>query len=200
MTLPSLVPRMAGSSIAARSCSRALQSSTRSFQTSARSLAPTFAASHQVPVTSQSRPSTRSAHAISNPTLAGIEKRWEAMPPQEQAELWMQLRDRMKVNWNEMTLQEKKAGMSGPTSSSSPSEIRSCSTALVRRRTNSYYSMVDCFWTTWTSCARSSWRVGKSVALHWHWLRCFGNIVLRSPCLCPTTTTNNDKRMAGSDQ
>lgn len=32
------------------------------------------------------------------------------MPPQEQAELWMQLRDRMKVNWNEMTLQEKKAG------------------------------------------------------------------------------------------
>ena len=32
------------------------------------------------------------------------------MPPQEQAELWMQLRDRMKVDWNEMTLQEKKAG------------------------------------------------------------------------------------------
>ena len=56
---------------------------------------------------------TRSAHAISNPTLAGIEKRWEAMPPQEQAELWMQLRDRMKVDWNEMTLQEKKAGTFG---------------------------------------------------------------------------------------
>lgn len=33
------------------------------------------------------------------------------MPPQEQAELWMQLRDRMKVDWQEMTLQEKKAGM-----------------------------------------------------------------------------------------
>ena len=32
------------------------------------------------------------------------------MPPQEQAELWMQLRDRMKVDWHEMTLQEKKAG------------------------------------------------------------------------------------------
>ncbi|KAL1997645.1 hypothetical protein VTN02DRAFT_1208 [Thermoascus thermophilus] len=31
------------------------------------------------------------------------------MPPQEQAELWMQLRDRMKVDWHEMTLQEKKA-------------------------------------------------------------------------------------------
>lgn len=52
-----------------------------------------------------------SGHAIANPTLAGIEKRWEDMPPQEQADLWMQLRDRMKVNWHEMTLQEKKAGM-----------------------------------------------------------------------------------------
>lgn len=55
---------------------------------------------------------TRSAseHAIANPTLAGIEKRWEGMPPQEQADLFMQLRDRMKVDWHEMTLQEKKAG------------------------------------------------------------------------------------------
>jgi cytochrome c oxidase subunit 4 len=52
----------------------------------------------------------RQAHAISNPTLANIEKRWEAMPPQEQAELWMALRDRMKVDWTELTLQEKKAG------------------------------------------------------------------------------------------
>ena len=51
-----------------------------------------------------------SAHAISNPTLANIEKRWEAMPPQEQADLWMALRDRMKTNWSELTLQEKKAG------------------------------------------------------------------------------------------
>lgn len=50
------------------------------------------------------------AHAISNPTLAGIEKRWEAMPPQEQADLWMALRDRMKVDWHELTVQEKKAG------------------------------------------------------------------------------------------
>lgn len=53
----------------------------------------------------------RRAHAISNPTLANIEKRWEAMPPQEQADLWMALRDRMKVDWNELTMQEKKAGM-----------------------------------------------------------------------------------------
>ena len=51
-----------------------------------------------------------STHAISNPTLANIEKRWEGMPPQEQAELWMALRDRMRENWKELTLQEKKAG------------------------------------------------------------------------------------------
>ena len=50
------------------------------------------------------------AHAISNPTLSGIEKRWENMPPQEQADLWMALRDRMKNDWHEMTLQERKAG------------------------------------------------------------------------------------------
>ncbi|KAL4778251.1 cytochrome c oxidase subunit IV-domain-containing protein [Aspergillus varians] len=50
-----------------------------------------------------------SEHAIANPTLAGIEKRWEALPPQEQADLWMQLRDRMKVDWHQMTIQEKKA-------------------------------------------------------------------------------------------
>jgi cytochrome c oxidase subunit 4 len=55
-----------------------------------------------------------SEHAIANPTIASIEKRWEGMPPQEQAELWMQLRDRMKVDWHQMTLQEKKAGMYSP--------------------------------------------------------------------------------------
>ena len=51
-----------------------------------------------------------SVHAISNPTLAGIEKRWEEMPPREQADLWMSLRDRMKVDWHEMTFREKQAG------------------------------------------------------------------------------------------
>ncbi|KAI5194851.1 hypothetical protein E4T38_09368 [Aureobasidium subglaciale] len=71
---------------------------------------------------------TRRAHAISNPTLANIEKRWEAMPPQEQADLWMALRDRMKVDWTEMTLQEKKAaywiafGPHGPRSQTPPGE------------------------------------------------------------------------------
>ena len=60
------------------------------------------------------RQQTRSiaAHAISNPTLSQIEKRWEGMPPQEQADLWMKLRDRMKNDWHELTLQERKAGTS----------------------------------------------------------------------------------------
>lgn len=61
-----------------------------------------------------SQQQTRQAHAVSNPTLANIEKRWEDMPPQEQADLWMTLRDRMKVDWREMTLQEKKAGVYSP--------------------------------------------------------------------------------------
>ncbi|KAK8169567.1 mitochondrial cytochrome c oxidase-like protein subunit V [Phyllosticta citrichinensis] len=70
----------------------------------------------------------RQAHAISNPTLADIEKRWETMPPQEQADLWMALRDRMKVDWKEMTLAEKKAaywisfGPHGPRALSPPGE------------------------------------------------------------------------------
>jgi hypothetical protein len=53
-----------------------------------------------------------STQAISNPTLANIEKRWEGMPSTEQAELWMALRDRMKENWADLTVQEKKAGRS----------------------------------------------------------------------------------------
>ncbi|MCJ1442164.1 MAG: Cytochrome c oxidase subunit 5A [Stictis urceolatum] len=69
-----------------------------------------------------------SSHAISNPTLANIEKRWESMPPQEQANLWMALRDRMKSNWNELTLQERKAaywiafGPHGPRAMPPPGE------------------------------------------------------------------------------
>lgn len=51
-----------------------------------------------------------STQALSNPTLSNIEKRWEGMPLQEQADLWMSLRDRMKGNWKELTLQEQKAG------------------------------------------------------------------------------------------
>ncbi|KAI1139838.1 cytochrome c oxidase subunit IV [Hypoxylon sp. FL0543] len=71
-----------------------------------------------------------STHAISNPTLANIEKRWEGMPQTEQAELWMALRDRMKENWAELTLQEKKAaywiafGPHGPRAVPPPDEGR----------------------------------------------------------------------------
>lgn len=65
-------------------------------------------ASRQSAVTLGSRRAA-STQALSNPTLANIEKRWEAMPMQEQAELWMALRDRMKGNWADLTLQEKKA-------------------------------------------------------------------------------------------
>jgi len=53
---------------------------------------------------------TIASQAISKPTLANIEKRWEGLPLQEQAELWMALRDRMKENWAELTLHEKRAG------------------------------------------------------------------------------------------
>ncbi|KAI1433051.1 cytochrome c oxidase subunit IV family [Xylaria sp. CBS 124048] len=69
-----------------------------------------------------------STHAISNPTLANIEKRWEGMPPTEQAELWMALRDRMKENWAELTINEKKAaywiafGPHGPRAQPPPDE------------------------------------------------------------------------------
>jgi cytochrome c oxidase subunit 4 len=97
------------------SASQRTASLTRSFHSTPCSAAATFDSSQQRPYpvapTSSTHPQSRSAHAISNPTLAGIEKRWQGMPPQEQAVLWMQLRDRMKVDWHEMTLQEKKAGM-----------------------------------------------------------------------------------------
>ncbi|KAJ4378947.1 Cytochrome c oxidase subunit 5B, mitochondrial [Didymella sp. IMI 355093] len=72
----------------------------------------------------------RQAHAISNPTLANVEGRWEEMPPQEQADLWMSLRDRMKNDWKELTMQEKKAayfiafGPHGPRRPPPPDEGR----------------------------------------------------------------------------
>ena len=149
-------------------CSRQLASSVRSYQTTAQRLSPAFSAVQQAPITSQSQ--TRSAHAISNPTLAGIEKRWEGMPPQEQAELWMQLRDRMKVDWNEMTLQEKKAG----TLDSTPRWLGTLGCRLVaslalyivnrwisgcRIHVLTIYSVVDCIWTTWPTSRRPAWRV-----------------------------------------
>ena len=60
------------------------------------------------------RYASSAAQVISNPTLANIEKRWEGMPLQEQADLWMALRDRMKGSWTELTVQEQKAGACFP--------------------------------------------------------------------------------------
>ncbi|MCJ1307167.1 Cytochrome c oxidase subunit 5A [Agyrium rufum] len=80
------------------------------------------------PYSSQQQQRLASTHAISNPTLASIEKRYENMPPQEQAEIWMALRDRMKGDWHELTLQEKKAsywiafGPHGPRKTAPPGE------------------------------------------------------------------------------
>lgn len=81
-------------------------------------------------IASQQTRAASTEHAISNPTLASIEKRWEAMPPQEQAELWMQLRDRMKVNWHDLTLQEKKAGMCFQNREEKPANRRRLSVTL----------------------------------------------------------------------
>lgn len=113
------------------------------------------------------RQQTRSvaAHAISNPTLADIEKRWEGMPPQEQADLWMALRDRMKRDWHEMTLQERKAGTwlswasrswfspCLPVSNSPTSQILSLEWINVRRvarLTSILSSILDRIWPSWS--------------------------------------------------
>lgn len=59
------------------------------------------------------------------------------MPPPEQAELWVELRERMKVDWHELTLQEKKAaywisfGPHGPRAGSPPGETRQVITIVV---------------------------------------------------------------------
>jgi cytochrome c oxidase subunit 4 len=60
-----------------------------------------------VPAAVQSR--KNSSYAVSNVELVDIEERWEHMGPSQQAELWMQLRDRMKGSWAELTAQEKRA-------------------------------------------------------------------------------------------
>jgi cytochrome c oxidase subunit 4 len=87
-----------------------LRSSVIRASRSSASIIPSTVAHRAAPVVCIQQQQARQAHAISNPTLANIEKRWEDMPPQEQADLWMTLRDRMKVDWKEMTMQEKKAG------------------------------------------------------------------------------------------
>lgn len=66
--------------------------------------------------TSASRPvavspsAARSVDPLGPQLLSGIEERWEEIHPQEQAEVWMNLRDRMKGNWKELSASERKAG------------------------------------------------------------------------------------------
>ena len=106
--LPSIVRK---STMMLRSLPRVSQTSLlpRTVSCSPRCISPLARYSDsQKPTVQQKRHAT--AHAISNPTLAGIEKRWEGMPAPEQAKLWMALRDRMKTDWHDMTLMEKKAG------------------------------------------------------------------------------------------
>lgn len=88
---------------------RALYAPSSLLSTATRLSRPQSISSALRPVAAVQQHQTRQQHAVSNPTLANIEKRWEAMPPQEQAELWMALRDRMTVDWSELTMQEKKA-------------------------------------------------------------------------------------------
>lgn len=99
ITMLRSLPRAGNSSLYLRPCLRITTSPSRSPNSACTAVTP----QHQTR-------SASSAHAISNPTLAGIEKRWEVMPPQEQADLWMALRDRMKIDWHDLTIQEKKAG------------------------------------------------------------------------------------------
>ncbi|QIX01628.1 hypothetical protein AMS68_007145 [Peltaster fructicola] len=89
---------------------------------------PARAATRSAFALTQQTTQKRCAHAVSNPTLANIERRWTEMPPQEQAELWMALRDRMKTDWTQLTNQEKKAaywiafGPHGPRAEAPPGE------------------------------------------------------------------------------
>ena len=110
--MPSAMIRIPSSSrLLSTSLRPSLSARAHSLRPGCRSLATTAGSSNQSqqdsPVGSGQKRSQQ--HAVSNPTLANIEKRWEVMPPQEQAELWMALRDRMTVDWHEMTMQEKRA-------------------------------------------------------------------------------------------
>lgn len=51
----------------------------------------------------------RLAHTISTPTLVNLDRRWETMSPDEQADLQSQLAKRQEGPWSELTPEEKKA-------------------------------------------------------------------------------------------
>lgn len=68
----------------------------------------------------------RSAHTISTPTLINLDKRWESMSPDEQADIQSQLAKRQEGPWSELTPVEKQAayfvafGEHGPRSNVHP--------------------------------------------------------------------------------
>lgn len=127
-------------------------------------------------------------HAISNPTLAGIEKRWEAMPPQEQADLWMALRDRMKTDWHEMTLQEKKAGTLGG------------SWVLARGLTPLVCSVLDCLRSPRPSRPPSAWRRQTSLLVHHARCRYISRPLRHHPSIRPPSAQNYERAIPGHDQ
>lgn len=51
----------------------------------------------------------RLAHTISTPTLINLDRRWEGMSPDEQADLQSKLAKRQEGPWSELTPEEKKA-------------------------------------------------------------------------------------------
>lgn len=170
----------------------------------------------------------RRAHAISNPTLANIEKRWEAMPPQEQADLWMALRDRMKVDWTELTIQEKKAGMSTTTSIRlqllleipirPPLLVRPC---CVGSTTSTVYpkappfsrhqvsvsvanavklSLLDRLRPSRSPCSDTSRRGHQGLCLHYGRPRRQRHPLRHRTILRPRTTSNHDQRIPGGNR
>ena len=172
---------------------------------------------------------TRSAtaHAISNPTLAGIEKRWEGMPPQEQADLWMALRDRMKVDWHEMTLQEKKAGeyaflphnviafsflalainlvltyYDPPSCKDTRFCIRQRGACSVLRLLifNLFYSVLDRIRSTWSSSPPRTRRRMEGLLIHNDWGRCLICDLPAHQDTSKSTARYDDKGIPGDDK
>lgn len=146
----------------------------------------------------------RQAHAISNPTLANIESRWDTMPPQEQADLWMALRDRMKNDWHELTLQEKKACMYSPFSlfilypSYSKHTIPHTHQFYSSCTNLAFHSILDRFWPTWASCRSTAWR--RLENFPWHYIRRhhLSHRLRYNKVLRTTRPEDNEQRVAGS--
>lgn len=129
--------------------------------------------------------SRSASHAVSNVTLADIEKRWEGMPPSEQADLWMSLRDRMKGSWSELTVQEKKACRLLINVIKAKISSLTCPSLLDRIRTSR------------PPRSPPSGREQESLLVHLHWHRRFLHRLLWHSYSCQATTKDPDQGMAG---